>query len=283
MQVYKRDRSEIITRTVPTSADDLIKMRIVLTLLILALMASATPVALTAEAAGPQAVEPGLPEREELLYEVRWLGIPVGTAHASIKGIKKVNGRDAYELEIIAKTNDFCSRIYKIDDRYISYMDTKELCVLRQEFYRREGRYKKDSVADFDQINHKAYFRNLHDGSRKTVDLPPRTQDMVTMAYYFRLVPVEAGYEDQFAIYNNESIYRLYISVDKKLSMRFPRLGVREVFHVQPYATLEGKIVKKGKAHGYFEAGGKKIPLAGIVSGPVFTQVVGYFIREERP
>src|SRR5574340_290735 len=72
-----------------------------------------------------------LPESEELTYKVKWLGIPVGIATARINGIKKINGRDAYELVITAKTNDFCSKIYKVEDRYVSYMDVKEFYTLR--------------------------------------------------------------------------------------------------------------------------------------------------------
>jgi hypothetical protein len=87
-----------------------------------------------------------LPDYEKLTYEVRWLGLPVGTFSTSVTGIKNYKGRDAYLLEAKIKTNAFLSKIYKIEDRFVSYMDTEKLYTLRQEAYRREGKYKKDAI-----------------------------------------------------------------------------------------------------------------------------------------
>ena len=108
-------------------------------------------------------VQSSLPEYEKLTYVVRWLGIQVGIITASINGMKEINGSKAYELEVTVKTNAFCSAIYKIDDKFVSYMDIKNFYTLRHEVYRREGRYKKDAVTNFDHIAKKAYFKNLID------------------------------------------------------------------------------------------------------------------------
>lgn len=216
---------------------------------------------------------PRLPEREELVYNVKWLGIPVGTTKACIKGIRDMDGRKVYELEITARTNDFCSGIYKIEDRYVSYMDVEGLYPLRHEVYRREGRYKKDAIVTFDQKNHKAYFKNFLDRSEKVVNIPPKVQDPVSMAYYFRLVPVSLGDKKEFSVYNNESVYQIYGVIDEMLVRRVPIFGKKEVFHVQPYARLKGEVVKKGRARAYFSCDKKRIPLIGVVRGPVFTEV----------
>ena len=222
-----------------------------------------------------------LPEYEELTYSVKWLGFPVGTVTARISGIKKIQGRDAYELEIIARTNVFLSHIYPVNDRYVSYVDTENLYTLRHEVYRREGRYKKDAVTDFDQVAHKAYFKNFLDKSEKTIDIPPAVQDPVSMAYFFRTVPLEIGQKKEFCVYNNEATYLLYGVADRKDFVRIPKRGPQEAFHIQPYAKLKGQLVKKGKASGYFSCDEKRIPLIGIVKGPVFTEVVAYLEKAE--
>lgn len=222
-----------------------------------------------------------LPEREKLVYEVKWLGFPVGTATASINGIKVIDGRPAYELEITAKTNDFCSAIYKVEDRYVSYLDVEGLYTVRHEVYRREGRYKKDAITVFDHTDRKAYFKNLLDRSEKTLDVPSGTQDPVSMAYYFRLVPWGEGRREEFSVYNNEAVYRLRGVMGGKEKVLVPRLGPREVFKVQPYAILDGNVVKKGRARIYFSLDDKQIPLKAVVEGPVFTSVTGYLVRSE--
>ena len=221
---------------------------------------------------------PSLPKTEELVFKIKWLCVPVGTITARINGIKKINGRDAYEFVIIAKTNDFCSRIYRVEDRYVSYMDAISLHTLRHEVYRREGRYKKDAVTDFDQLNHKAYFRNSLDKTSKVVDIPARVQDPISIAYYFRLVPLKVGEMKKYSVYNNESVYQLYGLIDKKTFIKTKNFGIKEVFHVQPYAKLKGEVVKKGTASAYFSCDGKRVPIIGMVKGPVFTEVVAYLM-----
>lgn len=223
-----------------------------------------------------------LPERERVVFNVKWFGVDVGTITAEIKGIKKVAGRDAYELEATAKTNAFCSAIYRIDDRYVSYMDVERLCTLRHEVYRREGRYRKDAVTDFDQVKHEAYFRNLIDGSTKVVKIPDGAQDALSVGYYFRTVPVEIGKEIRLMVYNNEQVYELIGIADKKKMVMLPRLGPRAGFHVQPYATLNGQTVRKGRASGYFSCDDVRAPILVSVKAPLFTEVTGTLIEESR-
>lgn len=219
-----------------------------------------------------------LPEYEELDYNVKWLGVPVGMAKANINGIRRINGRDAYELVITVKTNAFCSRIYRIDDKYVSYLDAEKMYTLRHEVYRREGRYKKDAITDFDQVNHKAYYAHLNDGSKKVLDIPPAVHDPVSIAYYLRLVPAKVGDKKYYSVYNNESVYDLYGLIDKKALMNMPHMGRIWAFHLQPYAVLKGEVVKKGKASAYFSCDGNT-PLMGVVEAPVFTKIVAYLAR----
>ena len=214
-----------------------------------------------------------LPENEYLKYTVRWLGVPVGYIIASIKGIKIINSRRAYLLEVVVKTNAFCSAIYKIDDRFVSYMDVEGKYTLRHEVYRREGRYKKDAITDFDQIAHKAHFKNFLDGSEKDFDIPPNVQDTLSACYYFRLLPIDIGKKMEYAVCNNEAIYKLFGLVESKDIIKVPRLGKRKAFFMQPYAKLKDKKVKKGNVSGYFGTDSKRLPLLAVVQAPMFTEV----------
>lgn len=214
-----------------------------------------------------------LPNYEKLTYKVRWVGVPVGEITASIKGIERINGRDAYVLEVVVKTNDFCSAIYKIEDRFVSYMDVENLYTLRHEVYRREGRYKKDAVTDFDQVKHKAHFKNFLDKSEKNFDIPKGVQDTLSACYYFRTLPVEVGKKIEYAVCNNESNYELFGLVENKGFIRIPKYGRKEAIYIQPYAKLKGEQVKKGRVSGYFSCDERRIPLLAVVKAPMFTEV----------
>jgi hypothetical protein len=218
-------------------------------------------------------VQLNLPAYEKLFYTVRWLGVPVGFITASINGMKEINGRQCYMLQVNVKTNAFCSAIYKIDDKFVSYMDSENFYTLRHEVYRREGRYKKDAITDFDHIAGKAYFKNLIDKSEKVFDIPYGVQDTLSACYYFRLLPVEIGKKVEYAVCNNEAIYQLLGVVDSKSYIRVSDLGINAAFHIQPYAQIKGEQVKKGKVSGYFSANSKRLPLLAVVQAPMFTEV----------
>ncbi|MDP2913584.1 MAG: DUF3108 domain-containing protein [Candidatus Omnitrophota bacterium] len=222
-----------------------------------------------------------IPKYERVTYNVRWLKAPVGKIVVSINGIKNIHGRDAYEVEIAAKTNDFCSKIYKIDDRYVSYVDMEGLYTLRHEVYRREGRYKKDAVTVFDQTNHKAYFKNFLDKSEKVFDIPPKVQDPVSAYYYFRTLPMSVGKGIDCWVSNNESNYHLFGVVEKKEIISIPNIGQREAFFIQPYAKLGGRLVRKGKASGYFSRDEKRTPLVGVIKAPLFTAIIAELEKAE--
>lgn len=217
-----------------------------------------------------------LPEYERLTYNVKWLGIPVGTIQASIKGIEKIRGRDAYVLEVLVKTNRFCSAIYKIEDRFLSYLDVENLYTLRHEVTRSEGRYRKDAVTDFDQENHKAHFRNSTDNSEKTFDIPPGVQDTLSACYFFMLLPLEVRERVEYSVCNNEKNYQLFGLIQRKTTISVPALRKKEVFFIQPYAKLKGEDVRKGRVSGYFSCDKRRLPLLAIVRAPVFTSVTVY-------
>jgi hypothetical protein len=214
-----------------------------------------------------------LPEYEKLVYSVRWLGMPVGHIIASINGIKQIDGRSAYEVEVTVKTNAFCSAIYKINDRFVSYIDVKGFYTLRHEVYRAEGRYRKDAVTRFDHLNKKAYFKNLLDKSEKIIDIPYGVQDTLSACYYFRLLSVELDEKIEYAVYSNEDIYQLFGVIEEKDFIRLPRLGRNPAFRIQPYAQIKGEQVKKGRVSGYFSVDAKRLPLLAVVQAPMFTEV----------
>lgn len=218
--------------------------------------------------------EHGFPAYERLTYEMRWVGIPVGIVAMTIKGKEELNGRPVYVLEATARTNAFCSAIYNIDDRFISYMDAQDLCTVRHEVHRKEGSFSKDSRTDFDQVNHKAYYTNLLENTSKEFDIPVHTQDTLTAAYYFRFLPMRLGDRVEYSVCNNEKNYRLLALIGSRGTVRLaPGLGVMRMFTVEPFAELSGERVDKGRVSAYYSWDERRLPLFAVIKAPVFTSV----------
>ena len=219
----------------------------------------------------PKKLTPG----EKLTYQVRWLGIQVGTIVASIAPeLEQVDGRSAYKVKVTVQTNDFCSAIYKIEDEFVSYIDAETMTTLRHKVHRREGRYKKDAITDFDQQKHIANFENFLDKSKKTFKIAESTQDTLSACYYFRTLRLKLGDRIKYFVVNNEQNYELFGVIEDKKFINIKGLGNYESFFIQPYAkVIGGEKVRKGRVSGYFSSDKKRLPILAIVQAPLFTKV----------
>jgi hypothetical protein len=210
---------------------------------------------------------------EFLTYEVRWLGMSIGKITTCVKGVTQFKGRSVYQIEVQANTSSFFSLLYQVRDRFISYMDTENLSSLRYEEHRREGRFKKDAVTEFDYSKGKAYSRNLLSAKEKTWEIPRFCHDVLSAIYYFRTLPLEKE-RVNFWVTSNGEMYDLVIDVRKPEALRMGRLGSFSAFFVDAVRVRKGQLGKKGRVYGYFSADRDRVPLLAVVRAPLFRRVV---------
>ena len=222
-----------------------------------------------------------LPASEKLTYTVKWLGMPVGTLTSSVKGTKKINEREAFVLEAVFKTNGFCSKIFPVNDRYVSYVDKEELYTLRHEVYRREGRYKKDAITEFDHKKGKAYFRNLLDKSEKVFDIPAGVHDFLSANYFFRSLSLRVGDKIRYTVSTNEKNYQVVVLVKSRAAVKLGALGEKKALLIQPYVVQEGKVFKEGSARGYYSPEGTHPLLGAIILAPLFTKITAFLSQAD--
>lgn len=222
-----------------------------------------------------------LPTSEKLTYKIKWMGITVGTLTSSIKGITQIDSRPAYVLEAVFKTNGFCSKIFPVNDRYVSYVDKERLCTLRHEAYRREGKYKKDSITIFDHAKGKAYCRNLLNKTEKVFDIPSGVHDFLSANYFFRCLPLKVGDKIRYTISANEKNYQVVIMVKSQAAVKLGALGEKKALLIQPYVMQKGQELKGGAARGYYSFEGTRPLLGAIITAPVFTKITAFLSKED--
>ena len=80
---------------------------------------------------------------EELTYKATFGGIPAGTARMRVDGIEMVRGRPAYHVVF---TIDGGVPLFRVRDRYESWIDVQTLASLRHRQQISEGRYKRTTT-----------------------------------------------------------------------------------------------------------------------------------------
>lgn len=117
---------------------------------------------------------------ERLTYEVQYGPITAGIATFTVGEPKKISGRDAYNIQFQVNTVSAFDPVFKVRDKYITYLDVEGIFPWKFEQHIREGSYTRDFSAFFDHRKGKA----------KTTEgeyaIPKYVNDIVSAFYYLR-------------------------------------------------------------------------------------------------
>jgi hypothetical protein len=144
---------------------------------------------------------------EKLDYDITYGLIVAGGATISTPSWESFNDRRCYKVEFTMRSAKFFDIFFKVRDYYSSIIDSAGLFPWRFEQHIREGGYKKDFQAWFDQVNHIA---RSSDGGPYAI--PPYTQDAISTFFYARTLnydTMNAGQKVQFANFYNDKVYPL--------------------------------------------------------------------------
>lgn len=118
----------------------------------------------------------------KVYYDSQLTGkIIAGFATAEVKfENKQINGRNTYHLIGSGKTKGAFNLIFKVDDRFESYVDEEYLIPWTFIRHTHEGDYRYDDEVIFNQ------FTGSYSSTRKTRSIPPGTQDLLSTIYAAR-------------------------------------------------------------------------------------------------
>ena len=119
-------------------------------------------------------------EGERLVFDVGYSFITAGEAVMSIPKVDTMFGRSVYQILFTVNSTKTFSWIYKVDDRYETFLDVQGIFPWRFTQRVREGSYSRDFSAWFDQVNQIAYVGD------KEYPIPPYVHDAVSAFYYVR-------------------------------------------------------------------------------------------------
>jgi hypothetical protein len=117
---------------------------------------------------------------ERLTFDVKYGFVTAGVAVMSIPKVKKISGRDSYNITFEVNSVPSFDWVFKVRDRYETYMDIQGLFPWRFEQHVREGNYSRDFSAFFDQRKNKAKT------SEGEYNIPKYVNDIVSAFYLAR-------------------------------------------------------------------------------------------------
>ena len=211
---------------------------------------------------------------EKIKFEISYLGIVVGEAESEVKELVKVNGRDAYHIEINIRSRPILDWIYKVRDTHHTYIDAEQFDSLRYEKKIKEGSYWTDESMEYDQESHIGRFYSRKDNSRKEMFIPQHVQDQISCCYWLRLQALGPDSKILIPVNADEKNWDLEVITHGVKEMKIDHVGVFQAVEVEPIILFEGFFVRRGKVRGWMSLDERRIPLMMKVKVPVLGEVV---------
>ena len=118
---------------------------------------------------------------EKLTFDISYGFVTAGSAIMSIPTTRQIYGRTAYDTRVEAFSASSFDWIFKVRDRYQTFLDADGIFPWRFEQHVREGSYSRDYAANFDPNQQTAI---ATDG--KTYKTAQYVHDIVSAFYYVR-------------------------------------------------------------------------------------------------
>jgi hypothetical protein len=215
---------------------------------------------------------------EKLVFSVQYGLVTAGEATLEVRNLAAIGGRTSYRIVSDARTNDFFSKFFEVRDRYESYMDTTNLYSLRYEKHVREGKFKRDDIVDFDQVAHRAVYKN------RNVPIPPRTQDVLSAMYYVRTLPLEVGQSISLANHTDGKNYPLIIKVLRRERVKVDA-GEFDCVVVEPILRGPGVFTQQGRLSVWLTDDRRRLPVlmkSKVVIGSVAAVLKSYELAKKK-
>jgi len=210
---------------------------------------------------------------ERMVFSVQYGLVTAGDATMEVRNLATMAGRPCYRIVSDARTNDFFSKFFQVRDRYESYMDTTELYSLRYEKHVREGKFKRDDVVDFDQVAHRARYKD------RVVPIPPRSQDVLSALYYVRTLPLKPGQSISLANHTDGKNYPLIVKVLGRERVKVDA-GEFDCIVVEPILRGPGVFTQKGRLTVWLTDDERRMPV--LMKSKVVIGHVAAVLKEYR-
>ena len=212
---------------------------------------------------------------EKLVFDVKYGFVTAGIGTMEIPKIKKISGRDSYYVLFTVNTVPSFDWIFKVRDRYETYIDKTALFPWRFEQHIREGKYSRDFSAFFDQRKGKA----------KTTEgeyvIPKNVNDILSAFYLVRTMDFsKVKLNDKLNLQNfyKDKVYDLDVRYLGKETIEVPA-GKFECIVIEPLVKEGGLFKSEGSIIIYLTNDEAKMPVrvkTKVIIGSINADLTSY-------
>lgn len=212
---------------------------------------------------------------EYLKFDVNYGFITAGEAVMKIEDTVYEGSRKCFKINFIVDSKPFFDIVYKVRDRYRTYVDADGVFPWRFEQHIREGGYSRDFIADFDQIHHTAIT------SEGKYNIPSYVQDIMSAFYFARTVDYsnfKPGDKVHLQNFYKDSTYQLDVRYKGKQEIEVAA-GKFRCIVIEPLAKEGGLFKSEGKVYVWLTDDERKMPVkvsSKVAIGSIDSELIEY-------
>ncbi|MEE9288219.1 MAG: DUF3108 domain-containing protein [Bacteroidota bacterium] len=202
---------------------------------------------------------------EHLVFNIKYGFLKAGEAVMQILDLEEVQNRKCYRIHFGVKSVGLFSLFYKVEDRYETCLDVEGIFPWRYEQHIREGGYRRDVAAEFDQINH------IAKTEQGKYPIPPYVHDIVSSFYYVRTQDFEnarIGEKLHLHQFYKDSTYSLDVKFLGRQTVKV-KAGKFRCIIVEPLVQQGGLFKRGGRIIIWLTDDEQKIPIKMTTKVPV--------------
>lgn len=210
----------------------------------------------------------------KIFYNIIGLYVDAGTASFTVNQTKLEN-KPVYHIVGLGSSNPSYDWIFRVRDRYETYIDTATLKPYRFIRHVEEGGFRKDEFVNFDHKKNKAV------SNKGNFDISDCMQDVLSSIYYARNIDFskyKIGDKIPFSMFLDDEVHNIYIRYLGKEVVK-TRYGKFRTIKFKPM-LIKGTIFQGGELMTVWVSDDKnQLPLrieSPITVGSVKVDMMGY-------
>ena len=181
---------------------------------------------------------------EELIFEVRWMGLLAGSASMVVSGRVIRDGHDVYHIRSLAESSPFFSLFYYVRDMGETFVDVRELHPWYFRLDQHEGSRVVQHTVTFDQQRGVAIHTKNQDAPRE-VKVPVGVHDSLSSFYMLRTLPLRVGQSIHLHTFANGKTYDVEVQILRREKVE-AYWGPVDALVVRPLMRFEEILRQKG-------------------------------------
>ncbi|HSF29602.1 MAG TPA: DUF3108 domain-containing protein [Candidatus Tectomicrobia bacterium] len=182
---------------------------------------------------------------EELVFELRWMGLLAGNASLAVSSQVVRNGHEVYRIRSLAESSPFFSLFYYVRDMGETFVDARELYPWHFQLDQREGSRVIQRTVAFDQRRGIAIYTKNQE-SPQEVQVPVGVHDSLSSFYRLRTLPLRVGHSMHLKTFSNGKTYDVEVQILRREKVE-AYWGAVEALVVRPLMRFQEILRQKGE------------------------------------